>query len=412
MLITGQCSTGGAMSVVKPFSHKPGKEKLPAETEYRSDDCLWLFNSIDHYVAESGDVAYYDKVLPYADKGEATVFGHLRRAIEFNLERSGVHGLPCGLLADWNDCLKLGFKGETTFVAFQLRYALDLYIRVAEMLKKPGEAQWAAAELKKLDAAIQKHTWDGEYFVRAWREDGSVIGSHTEEEGAIFLNPQSWAVISGSATPEQGVRAMDSVKEKLATEYGAMVCAPPFIKTDYHVVRAVLMNEGTKENGGIFSHTQGWAVMAECVLGRGDRAMEYYRAYMPAAQNDKAEIREIEPYVHCQSTHSIYSRRYGASRIPWLSGTASWSYYSAIAHILGLRPEYRGFTIDPCVPSAWKGFTARRKFRGKTLNIRVENPKGVQKGVQEIVLNGESIKGCFIPIEKIKDRNEVVVKMG
>ncbi len=412
MLITGQCSTGGAMSIVKPFDHTPGKMQAPDESQYRSDDCMWLFNSIDNYVAESGDVDFYNKVLPYADKGEATVLGHLRRAIEFNLERRGAHGIPCGLLADWNDCIEFGADGESVFVLFQLRYGLNMYIRLCEIFDKADEVKWAREQMADIDKVIQEHTWDGDYFLRGYCGDGSILGSHTEEEGAIFLNPQSWSVLSGAATEEQAIKAMDAVKEKLATEYGIMVCAPPFIKKDYHVVRAVLMNEGSKENAGIFSHPQGWAVMAECMLGRGDRAMEFYRAFMPAAQNDKAEIREIEPYVHCQSTHSIYSRQYGVSRIPWLSGTASWSYYSAIAYILGLRPEYDGFTIDPCVPSSWKSFKMQRKFRGKNMDILVENPNGAQKGVKEMIVNGEKIEGSFIPLEKLQDQNDIKVVMG
>ncbi|HCE45826.1 MAG TPA: N,N'-diacetylchitobiose phosphorylase [Lentisphaeria bacterium] len=408
LMITGQVSTGGAMSVVKQFAHNPGHEQTPEPHHYRSDDCLWLFNTIPAYVKETGDMTFYTKILPYADKGKDTVLGHLRRAIEFNLERSGAHGLPCGLEADWNDCLKLGYRGESIFVTFQLRYGLKIYIDICTRLKFHKEIEWAEKKLAELDVNIQKHCWDGEWFIRAFREDGSIIGTKNDPEGSIFLNAQSWAVLSGAATVEQAETAMQSVKDRLSTEYGIMLCAPPFRKTDYHVVRAVVLNEGHKENGGIFSHTQGWAVMAETLLGHGDRAYEYYRNYMPAAYNTKAEIRQIEPYVHCQSTHSKYSRRFGASRLPWLSGTASWSYFSATQNILGIQPDYDGLKIDPCLPSDWKEIKVSRKFRGKDFNITIRNGKK-GKGVKSLNLNGETMAGNLIPQEMFKANNDVVV---
>lgn len=412
LMITGQVSTGGAMPVVKPFSHHPGKEKPPKEEDYRSDDCLWLFNTIPAYVKETGDLDFYNKMLPYADKGEATVLGHLRRAIEFNLERSGAHQLPCGLYADWNDCLELGHKGETVFVAFQLRYALKTYIEICNMLNKQEEVAWAEPILKTLDENLDQYAWDGEWFLRAYRDDGLKFGTKENEEGSIWLNPQSWSVFSGHASPEQAESVMNAVNQHLATEYGILIVDPPYEKTDASVVKAPLFNKGMKENAAIFCHTQGWAVIAETLLGHGDRAYQYYRAFMPAAYNTKAEVREIEPYVNCQYTHSKYSPRFGASRLPWLSGTATWGYYTATQYICGIQPDYEGMRINPCIPASWKGFTVQRRFRGNILNITIENPKGVQKGVEKIILNGEELANNFIPTRKIQAENTVRVVMG
>jgi cellobiose phosphorylase len=178
------------------------------------------------------------------------------------------------------------------------------------------------------------------------------------------------------------------------------------------VMRAVLFNPGMKENGSIFTHTQGWAVIAETMLGHGDLAWRYFRATLPSAWNTRAEIREIEPYVYCQFTHSKSSPRFGASRVPWLSGSAAWSFFTATQYILGLRPEYGGLRIDPCIPAAWKGFTVTRVFRGKKVCVEVHNPAGVQKGVKSLVLNGEKLEGNFIPAEKLAGENRVVVEMG
>jgi len=412
LMITGQVASGGAMPVVKQFSHRPGSERAPRESEYRSDDCLWLFNAIPAYVKETGDLSFYSKVQPYADQGEDAVLAHMKRAIQFNLNRSGAHGLPCGLSADWNDCIRLGEMGESIFVAFQLRYALSVYLEVCGLLAASEEAAWARSNLERLDRNLREHAWDGEWYLRAYRADGFQFGSRASREGQIFLNPQSWAVLSGHADAARARSAMQAVRERLATEYGLMICDPPYVETDYNVMRAALFNPGMKENGSIFTHTQGWAVIAETMLGHGDLAWQYFRATLPGAWNARAEIREIEPYVYCQFTHSKHSPRFGASRVPWLSGSAAWSFFAATQHILGVRPEYDGLRIDPCIPAAWRGFNATRVFRGKEVRLAVRNPDGAQKGVRELVLNGERMERNLLPASKLVERNTVIAEMG
>jgi N,N'-diacetylchitobiose phosphorylase len=412
LMLTGQLSNGGAIPVIRPYEHRPGHEQPPAPEEYRSDDCLWFFNTFPALVNETGDFDFYNKVLPYADQGEDTVFGHLRRALEFNLKRTGRNNLPCGLSADWNDCLRLGYYGESLFVAFQLRLGLTTYAAISERLGKPEEAAWALDHRDKLDESIQTHTWDGDWFIWAITEDGTVYGTKDYEEGQVYLNTQVWSVISGAATPEQAKRCMQTVNEKLATPYGLMLSVPPFVKTSIDVMRAVVFNPGIKENAGIFNHTQGWGVMAECMLGNGDRAYEYFRASMPAAYNDRAEIRQSEPYVQGQTTYSTFSPRAGNTRTSWLTGAAAWAYYSATQYILGIRPEVDGLRIDPCIPSHWEGFTATRRFRGKRIHIRVRNPNNVCQGVQKVRINGVVLFGNLIPVEKLEDSNQVEVVLG
>jgi cellobiose phosphorylase len=412
LMITGQVSTGGAMPVVKPFAHKPGSEKAPDESEYRADDCLWLFNTIPAYVKETGDRSFYEKILPYADRGEDTVLGHLKRSMEFSLQRSGAHGFPCGLLADWNDCLQLGHDGESVFVAFQLRYALATYIEICTFLDKPGEIQWASGHLNTLDENLERHAWDGAWYARAFRADGLTFGTKDNDEASIFLNPQSWAVISRHVSRKRSEALMDTVQERLSTEYGLMICDPPVENTDPQVNKSRLFNKGMKENASVFCHTQGWAIMAETLLGRGDRAYQYYRRFMPAAYNTKAEIRQIEPYVYCQFTNSKYSPRHGASRLPWLSGSAAWAYYTLSQHILGVQPDYAGLRIDPCLPAGWREVRITRVFREKNLRIIVTNPDGVQKGVKSVKLNGKLLDGNLIAAEELKPDNSVVVVMG
>ncbi|MFQ3579441.1 MAG: hypothetical protein SNJ71_04780, partial [Bacteroidales bacterium] len=412
LMITGQDSLGGAMPVVKPFDHTPGKMPLTEEKEYRSDDCMWLFNTIPAYVKETGDLDFYDKVLPYADKDEDTVLGHLKRALEFTLARTGAHGLPCGLAADWNDCLVLGPKGETVFVAFQLRYALKTYAEICDLKRLPWEVEWAKEQIRILDEKIEKHAWDGEWFVRAYNEKGEVYGSKQNEEGRIWLNPQTWAVYSGYATGERAEQVLNMVEKHLATEYGIMLVDPPYIKADLSAIKAPLFNPGMKENGAIFQHPQGWAVIAETLRGNGDNAYKYFRAYMPAAYNTKAEIREIEPYVYAQSTNSKYNPREGSSRLSWLTGAATWSYYAVTQYIMGIQPDYFGLKIDPCVPKSWTNFSVTRIFRGKTLDISFSNPQKISKGVKSITINGNAVKSNIIPMDMMQDYNTVEVIMG
>ncbi len=412
LMLTGQLSNGGALPIVQPFDHHPGQEAPPNDEDYRSDDCLWFFNAVPAYVGETGDLAFYRRVLPFADEGEATVFEHLRRALEFNLERSGSHGLPCGLAADWNDCLRLGYHGESLFVAFQLRLGLTTYVEIAERLDELQEASWALERRNALDAAIQAVAWDGDRFIWAIGDDGTVYGTRDAEEGSLYLNTQVWSVISGAASDEQAETCMESVNRELATPYGLMLAGPPFVKASPDVMRAVVFNPGIKENAGIFNHTQGWGVMAECLLGHGDRAYEYCRAALPAAYNDRAEIRQLEPYVQGQTTYSPYSPRPGNTRTSWLTGAAPWSYYSATHYILGLKPEWDGLRIDPCIPSSWDGFTATRRFRGATLEIIVKNPDRVCRGVRSLTLNGQILEANLVPADQLADVNRVEVILG
>jgi cellobiose phosphorylase len=205
---------------------------------------------------------------------------------------------------------------------------------------------------------------------------------------------------------------MRTVHERLATPYGLMLSAPPFAKTKVDVMRAVVFNPGIKENAGIFNHTQGWGVMAECMLGHGDLAYEYYRAAMPAAYNERAELRQSEPYVQGQTTYSVYSPRAGNTRTSWLTGAAAWAYFSATQYILGIRPELDGLRIDPCIPHEWKGFKATRCFRGHTIQIEVTNPQGVRHGVKSVTLNGQTLPGNLIPTDRLREKNVLEVVMG
>lgn len=408
LILTGQTSAGGGCPLVRPLTHRPGQEKAPSEEQYRSDDTLWLPITVSNFVYETGDLGYLAKRLPYADKGEATVYGHLKQALQFAIDHKGRNGLIQGLHSDWNDCIKFGTTGESLFTTFMFHLGCKIVADLARQQDLEQDALWAEDQAGLILEAIQKVAWDGDWFLRAISATGGTLGSRRNPEGSLYLNAQSWAVLSGAATPEQAARCMEAVHERLATEHGLLLCDPPHTLSDPHIELPLLVYPpGHKENAGIFCHSNSWAMVAECMLGNGDRAHEYYRAYLPARYNDHAETRQVEPYVYCQFTHGRTSPRFGQSRNPWLTGTASWTYIAVTQHVLGLKPVLEGLKIDPCIPAAWPEFTVERSFRGHRLLVRVRNPDRLQRGVRSLLVDGVRIVGNVVPGHLMKDETTI-----
>jgi cellobiose phosphorylase len=362
-------------------------------------------------MAETGDKAFLDEIIPFANRNEGTVYDHLKRAINFSMERLSVHNMPAGLHADWNDCLRLGKKGESTFVAFQLYYAMTV-IRDIALDKKDGDyISYIDKVQKGLKDTINENCWEDDRFIRGFKEDGQVIGSKKDPEASMWLNPQSWSVISGLATEDQAKKALDSVYRELNTKYGARVMAPSYVDHAFPGALAILFNPSTKENGGIFSQPQGWIILAESLMGHGNRAFEYFMETSPAAMNDHAEIRVLEPYVHGQFVESVDSPFEGRANVHWLTGTASTVMVGCVEGILGMRPDLDGLWVAPSIPSDWKEFTINKKFRGKMLHIKVKNDSGAQSGYKEFYVNGEKLEQNYIPEALMKDKNDIVLIM-
>ncbi len=418
-MISAQVDNGGGLPLVK-FNHNAGHEDTPDDASYvqstghpsyRADDALWLFPTVAKYIGESGNKAFLDEVIVYANGGEDTVYEHLKSAIRFSMERLGAHKMPAGLHADWNDCLRMGAQGESTFVAFQLYYAMTMIHDIAVERNDHDYAAYIEKVQAELGESLEK-CWDEDRFIRGIRDDGVIVGAKKDPEANMWLNPQSWSVISGFATKEQGDTAMESVHRILNTKYGVKLLEPPYI--DHHFGGALMhiFNPDTKENGGIFSQSQGWAILAESLLGHGDRAFEYFLESSPATMNDKAEIRVIEPYVHGQFVESKASPFEGRAHVHWLTGTASTVMVGCVEGICGMRPNAEGLVISPAIPAEWDGFKMEKNFRGAHLSIKVNNPDHVQSGVKEITLNGEKLDGNLVPADKLLAQNEVIVTLG
>ncbi len=418
-MLSAQVDNGGGLPLVK-FTHNAGHENTPDDPEYvretghpsyRADDALWLFPTVYKYVGETGNKAFYDEVIVYANGGEASVYDHLKKAIEFSMNRLGSHDMPAGLHADWNDCLRLGAKGESTFVAFQLYYAMNMMEEVAALRGDTEYISYIKDVRAKLAASLEK-CWDEDRFIRGIRENGIIVGAKKDPEANMWLNPQSWSVISKFASKEQGNTAMNKVEEILNTPYGVKIMEPPYRFHWFDDALMKVFNPDTKENGGIFSQSQGWAILAEALLGNGNRAFRYFLESSPASMNDKAEIRVIEPYVHGQFTESKASPFEGRSHVHWLTGTASTVMVGCVEGILGMRPDAEGLIIDPAIPSEWNGFTVEKNFRGSHLSMKFENPDHVQSGVKEVFLNGEKLAGNRIDGALLKENNEIRVVLG
>ena len=414
-MLSAQVDNGGGLPLVK-FTHNPGHEDTPDDASYvqetghpayRADDALWLFPTVYKYVSETGNVDFIDEVIPFANKDEGTVYEHLKRAIQFSMEHLGKHGMPAGLYADWNDCLRLGKDGESTFVALQFYYAMTILKEFAAYEKDEEYISYLEKSQEKLGELIEKLCWNEDRFIRGFTEAGEIIGQRTDPEANMWLNPQSWAVISGLATKEQSELALEQVYERLNTEYGAILMDPPYHAHAFDGALAVIYNAGTKENAGIFSQSQGWIILAEALMGHGERAFGYFMENAPAAQNDKAEIRRLEPYCYGQFTEGKASPNFGRSHVHWLTGTASTVMVGCVEGILGMRPDFYGLRIAPSIPKEWDGFEVEKDFRGCHLHIKVQNPGHAESGFKKLTVNGEELKDNYIPQDKLTAETEV-----
>ena len=373
-----------------------------------SDDALWLVPSIVEYIKETGDLSFADMGINYADEGRDTVYEHMKRILDFSAQEVGKTGICKGLRADWNDCLNLG-GGESAMVSFLHFWAINSFLELAQYLERNEDVEKYSQMAKKVKKVCDEELWDGEWYIRGITKNLKKIGTKDDVEGKVHLESNAWAVLSGASDYEKGIKAMDSVHEYLATPYGIMLNAPSYTVPDDDIGFVTRVYPGVKENGAIFSHPNPWAWAAECVLGRGDRAMEYYDSLCPYNQNDMIEIRESEPYSYCQFIMGKDHTAYGRARHPFMTGSGGWSYFSATRFMLGIKPDFDKLDVNPCIPGEWKEFSVTRKWRGATYNIKVLNPNGVMKGVKEIRVNGENVDEIAVLPENSINEIEVIL---
>lgn len=425
-LLRGLVSQGYGLHLFQPEWFEPNNEVKPFKSptvvptpkgsdmvhgieDACSDDALWLVSSITEYVKETGEFDFLDEVITYADKGEGTVYEHMKRILDFSAEQVGENGVCKGLRADWNDCLNLG-GGESALVSFLHYWALDNFLELARYKGETEDVENYTKIKQHVEEVCDKELWDKDWYIRGITKNGKKVGTNKDLQGKIHLESNAWAVLSGAASEEKGKKAMDSIDEKLYTPYGIMLNGPAYTEPDDDIGFVTRVYPGLKENASIFSHPNPWAWAAECKLGRGDRAMKFYNALCPYYQNNMIEVREAEPYSYCQFISGVDHTTYGKARHPFMTGTGGWAYFSATRYILGVRPQIDYLEIDPCVPADWSSFYVTRVWRDARYNINVENPDGVMKGVKEIYVNGE--KTDKIPVMGKDTVTDVRVVMG
>ena len=383
-----------------------------------NDDPLWLIASAAAYIKETGDYSILDEMTPYdSDPSKATDFmEHLRRSFNYTVKHLGPHGLPQIGRADWNDCLNLncfseepgesfqtfgpseGPNAESVFIAGMfVKYGKD-YVEICRRRGLDAEANEAEEAIHKMEATVLDAGWDGEWFLRAYDHYKNKVGSKECEEGKIFIEPQGFCVIAEIGLKEGNcLKAVQSVEKYLDTKYGIVLLQPAYHR--YHVELGEVSSypPGYKENAGIFCHNNPWISIAETVVGRGNRAWQVYTRTCPAYIEDISEIHRTEPYVYSQMIAGKDAPNFGEAKNSWLTGTAAWTFLDVSQYILGIRPDYDGLVIDPCIPSHMDGFTAKREFRGVTYHITVKNPSHVEKGVAKTIVDGKEITGNMIP---------------
>ncbi len=434
-LAATQFEDGGCFHQYQPLTKK-GNDEVGGDF---SDDPLWMILSTAAYIKETGDYSILDEMVPYENKEELaqTMMHHLKQSFYRVCTNVGPHGLPLSMRADWNDCLNLSCfssePGESFQTSTSPKYGDDKYSKVAESVMvatlftfagpeyvalcnykgDTAEAEKAQAEIDKMVEIIKKDGYDGEWFLRAYDDFGKKVGSKECEEGKIFIEPQGFAVMSGIGK-EDGldIKTLDSVDKYLNTEYGLVLNNPAFTKYYIEYGEISTYPGGYKENAGIFCHNNAWIICAEAVVGRGDKAYEYYSKIAPSYLEGISDIHRTEPYVYAQMVAGKDAKRHGEAKNSWLTGTAAWNFVAVSQYILGIIPDWTGLKVDPCVPKEWDGFKVSRFYRGDTYDIIIKNPNHVFKGVKSVTVDGKAIEGNILPVFGDGKTHTVEVVMG
>ena len=398
-----------------------------------NDDPCWLIFGTVAYIKETGDFSILDEMVPFDNQegSEVPLMEHLRVSFNHVIDNLGPHQLPLIGRADWNDCLNLncfswdpnesfqttenkteGTQAESLMIAGLFVVTGKEYAALCRRIGDDAEAERAQKHIDAMEEAVKRDGWDGEWYLRAYDFYGRKIGSKENEEGKIFIESQGWCTMAGIGAEEGMVdKSLDSVKKYLECEHGIVLNNPAFTKYIYEYGEISSYPEGYKENAGIFCHNNPWVIIGETLAGRGDDAWNHYRKILPSYVEEKySTLHKVEPYVNCQMVAGKDAARPGEGKNSWLTGTAAWMWLTVSQYILGIKPDYDGLLIDPCVPSTAQEFSVKRKFRDAEYRIRISNPKGVNRGVLTVEVDGTLIDGQVIPYEA--GSHEVTVVMG
>lgn len=407
-LLSVQKRNGCAMHQFNPYdmvANEGDSREREDRPHYYGDDHLWIVLSVCAYIKETGNVEFLNREIPYYEKDKdgkpieiGTVLDHIKRSVSYTKHDVGAHGLPLLGFADWNDCVNLPTGAESMFNANLFGKALLELIELMQYMNRPDDVKLYKTWYEEMNESVNTHGWDGEWYVRYFDNNGEPLGSHKNQHGQIYVNSQSWGVISGFAPKDRAETSLNSVNKLLNTKNGIKLSYPGYMGFDPEKGGITTYPPGAKENGGIFLHCNPWVMIAETIVGNGNRAYEYYTQVNPVYKNDKIDEYECEPYVYPQNILGSEHPQFGLGRNSWLSGTSSWMYQAATKYILGILPTYKGILIDPCIPDAWEGFSITKYFRSAYYSIEVINENKVCKGVKTITVDGVAIEGNLLPI--------------
>ncbi|MFX0063192.1 MAG: GH36-type glycosyl hydrolase domain-containing protein [Candidatus Hermodarchaeota archaeon] len=414
-LAQNQFESGKVYHVYFPLTGKGGfPDYVNKNMQFFSDDHLWLILAVWDYIKETGDITILNEEVNFVEGSSASFYEHLKRSIDFTLSNLGKHRIPLIGTADWNDTLGLpgpNNSGESVWVAMQFHKALLDLAELARLYTQEKDSKEFIDSAEKIKKHINETAWDGEWYIRAYTDAGEVVGSSKCTEGQIFLNTQTWAIISEIAPNERAIQCLNSVKKYLDTEYGVMLFAPPYTRFYPELGGISTFPPGLKENASIFCHTNPWLIMAECILGRGNIAYDYYKKIAPTTKTNITEIHRAEPYIYSQMIAGKNHPKFGLAKNSWLTGTAAWSMKVSTQWILGIRPIFSGLLVDPCIPKEWSKFKVVRHFRNATYDIKVENPNNVSKGINEVRVGNKKLENNLLPVFKDGKRHIVEVTM-
>lgn len=398
------------------------------------DHPVWLTSTVSSYVKETGDKSLLKKLAPYlkdqwirgwdvnfnwkggsvAD-GKGTILEHLEKNLNFTFSDVGSKGLPLIGHADWNDGIDaagIKGKGESVWLAQALVRSLKQLIELAQISGEKKKVEKLLDKVRSMTKRINEHCWDNEWYARGFTDEGEVYGSKKNKEGKIFLNSQSWAILAGIVDPGRLTKLLRSADKYLSGDHGLALFYPAYSKYDSGLGRISMFSEGTKENAAVFCHAATFMIIAYLMAKQGNKAYEEMAKIMPNKQKDY-ELYKTEPYVYAEYlVGPEHPYLYGEGAFTWVTGTAGWTFMAATEYLLGVRREFEGLRIDPCVPSHWKKFRIRRPFRGAVYDIRVENPRGKQSGVKTIHVDGKKIEGDIIKPHGDGKVHKVKVVMG
>ena len=366
---------------------------LPLDHHVYSDGPTWIAPTINAYIKETGDVDFLNEKVKYLDEGEDTVWEHILTAVRFASDDVGEHGLVHSRDGDWNDSLNmtgLKGKGESVWTSIALCYGLQ---NVAEIAHNILHDEAIVAEMKEREArmkeAINREAWDGEWYLAAINDYNEKVGTHTEKEGMIYLNSQTWSILSGVAEGERKEKCMESVEKYLNSDYGPLTLFPTYTKFNNRIGRLTSFVAGIWENGTPYCHGGTFKIVADCLLGRGDKAYEDMMKILPDSATNPTEHSGCEPYALTNMYFGPDNPRRGETLFAWVTGTAGWMFRAITQYMCGFHPSYNGFTLNPCIPADWKEISVRRKFRGDTYLITVKNPDGKQSGASKVTVDGK-----------------------